>query len=176
MNFSNDNTQVLKQRSNKERKLLQPSKVSLPSEVKPIQLKKKFNLKKIQDQYKFSKSEEKIDKAARPKTEPNTPKKTETREDREDFDLHLDIKALSMESLGPGGLSKYCRTRRLKSTHSRSMERIWLPGKSTKSTSFNSLCSRKFSQNEEFTERSVGNYYYTHLISSNTCRHGRRNK
>ena len=167
-------------RTNKERKYLQPSKVSLPSP--PIEVRgsprKKFNMKNIRNQYKFSKSEEKLDKPSCHKTEPNTPRKSagEGQGAGDDLDLPLDMRALSMECLMTDGVSKSFRTRRLKSSHSKSVDRLWLPGKSTKSTSFNSFCSRKFARNEEYRERSLGNYYYTRVISSSTCRHGRKSK
>ena len=151
---------------------IRPENIANPAQV--------LQLKNIRQQYKFSKSEENIDKkTASCKTEPNTPKrspKSEAVETEADVEGALDMRALSMESLLIGGISRYCRTRRLKSSHAGSREGMWLPGRSTRATSFNSFCSGKFCRDEELRERSVGSYYYTRVLTSSSCSHAGKYK
>ena len=73
---SNQTLKILKTRNIKERKYPQPRPsppAAPPLEAVRNHSKEKFNLKNIREQYKFSKSEEKIDKIPpASKTEPST--------------------------------------------------------------------------------------------------------
>ena len=106
----------LKPRNIKERKYPQsrPTPPAAPLEAARNNSREKYNLKSIRKQYKFSKSEENIDQmTSGSKTEPNTPKRVPQMEAVEpettDLDAPLDLRALSLESLLVGGISRYCR-------------------------------------------------------------------
>ena len=119
---------------------------------------------------------------------PQTPKKTPlsmltklsrfttdylTDDSDSDDDFDLSFKSFSMETLNLG-TPKYCQVRRLKSSHCRSVDKMWLPGKSTQADSFNSKCSKKYTRNEDENERSFGRYYYSSQLFKSFCNHGKR--
>ena len=118
---------------------------------------------------------------------PQTPKKTplsmitkskrfaieDISDDSDSDDFDLSFKSFSMETLNLG-TPKFCQVRRLKSSHCRSVDKMWLPGKSTQADSFNSKCSKKYTRDEDENERCFGRYYYSSQSFKSFCNHGKK--
>ena len=102
-------------------------------------------------------------------------RKVESDDDSEsssDFELNLDFSSMSLESLTSFG-SNSTKVRRLKSSHCRSVDKLWLPGRTTRKSSFNKNVSRKYSCCPDDNERNFGDYYYTNQNISKWCNHGK---
>ena len=95
-------------------------------------------------------------------------------ESSSDSELKFDLSSMSLESLASFGTSS-TRVRRLKSSHCRSIDKLWLPGKSTRTSSFNKNVSRRYSCCPDDNERNFGDYYYTNQNITKWCNHGKSN-
>ena len=76
----------------------------------------------------------------------------------------------SMETLPTEfGTPMFSRIRRLRSRHSQSLDRVWLPGRRE---SFNSRVSKRFVKNENVGGPTSRQYYFAGQSVQNQCMHG----
>ena len=75
----------------------------------------------------------------------------------------------SMETLPTEfGTPMFSRIRRLRSRHSQSLDRVWLPGRRE---SFNSRVSKRFVKNENVGDSGI-QYYFAGQSVQSLCKHG----
>ena len=110
------------------------------------------------------------------KTAPTTPLKSALGSFRQLNDIeigdHDHSTSNSMETLPTlFGSPSHSRIRRLRSKHSQSLDRVWLPGWRE---SFNSRVTKRFVKNENVGGPSTSQYYYAGQSVQKQCHHQRK--
>ena len=79
-------------------------------------------------------------------------------EDSDDFNLEETMKSLMNTDSKFSGYSFY--QRRIRTKHAPPQHKLWLPGKSSEQSSFNCICSKRFTIVEDKNDRNFSCYYY----------------